>query len=102
MPDCKDTSDKMGCRILGLKDGYNMRVPPIGNTAWQRGQNPETSPSECHIDALQQYGPAQKNIPEVCSNSVKTVGGVECTFQKCQLSPHRFFSIGSPMLGPLP
>ena len=32
MPDCKDTSDEMGCRILELKEGYNKRVPPIGTT----------------------------------------------------------------------
>ena len=32
MPDCKDTSDEMGCRILKLKEGYNKRVPPIGTT----------------------------------------------------------------------
>ena len=32
MPDCKDTSDEMGCRILQLKEGYNKRVPPIGTT----------------------------------------------------------------------
>ena len=30
MPDCKDTSDEIGCRILELKEGYNMRVPPVG------------------------------------------------------------------------
>ena len=32
MPDCKDTSDEMGCEILELKEGYNKRVPPIGTT----------------------------------------------------------------------
>ena len=32
MPNCKDTSDERGCKILVLKDGYNQRVPPIGIT----------------------------------------------------------------------
>ena len=32
MPDCKDASDEMGCRILTLKDGYSKRVPPVGTT----------------------------------------------------------------------
>ena len=30
MPNCKDTSDERGCKILVLKEGYNQRVPPIG------------------------------------------------------------------------
>ena len=35
MPDCKDTSDEKGCRILNLKEGYNKRVPPVGTTGRQ-------------------------------------------------------------------
>ena len=29
MPNCRDESDGMGCKILILKEGYNKRVPPI-------------------------------------------------------------------------
>ena len=29
MPDCRDESDEKDCQILVLKEGYNMRVPPI-------------------------------------------------------------------------
>ena len=32
MPDCEDDSDEMNCKILVLKKGYNMRVPPVGTT----------------------------------------------------------------------
>ena len=29
LPDCRDDSDEKSCQILVLKEGYNMRVPPI-------------------------------------------------------------------------
>ena len=29
LPNCRDTSDEMGCNILILKEGYNMNIPPI-------------------------------------------------------------------------
>ena len=29
LPDCRDESDEKDCEILVLKEGYNMRVPPI-------------------------------------------------------------------------
>ena len=29
LPDCRDESDERNCKILVLKDGYNMEVPPI-------------------------------------------------------------------------
>ena len=29
LPDCKDKSDEMNCKILVLEEGYNMDVPPI-------------------------------------------------------------------------
>ena len=32
MPECKDTSDELDCRILKLTAGYNKRVPPVGTT----------------------------------------------------------------------
>ena len=32
MPNCKDKSDEMDCRILVLERGYNQRVPPVGTT----------------------------------------------------------------------
>ena len=32
LPDCKDTSDEMDCKMLVLKKGYNKRVPPVGAT----------------------------------------------------------------------
>ena len=30
MPDCRDKSDELDCKILKLEDGYNLKVPPIG------------------------------------------------------------------------
>ena len=30
VPNCRDESDENGCDILVLRDGYNMRVPPVG------------------------------------------------------------------------
>ena len=32
LPDCRDESDERNCRILVLKDGYNMEVPPIDSS----------------------------------------------------------------------
>ena len=29
IPDCRDKSDEMGCRLMVTEDGYNMKVPPI-------------------------------------------------------------------------
>ena len=29
LPDCRDESDERNCKILLLKDGYNMEVPPF-------------------------------------------------------------------------
>ena len=31
VPNCRDHSDEKGCSILVLEDGYNRRVPPVGN-----------------------------------------------------------------------
>ena len=30
IPNCKDESDEMGCKVLVLKEGYNKKVPPVG------------------------------------------------------------------------
>ena len=32
LPDCRDESDETNCRILVLKDGYNMELPPIDSS----------------------------------------------------------------------
>ena len=32
LPDCRDESDERNCKILVLKDGYNMEVPPIDSS----------------------------------------------------------------------
>ena len=29
LPQCRDTSDEMGCDIMVLKEGYNRNIPPI-------------------------------------------------------------------------
>ena len=30
LPNCKDKSDELNCKILSLENGYNKRVPPVG------------------------------------------------------------------------
>ena len=32
LPDCRDEADEKNCKILVLKDGYNMEVPPIDSS----------------------------------------------------------------------
>ena len=29
IPNCRDDSDELGCQLLVVKDGYNMKIPPI-------------------------------------------------------------------------
>ena len=32
LPDCRDKSDELNCKILVLEDGYNMEVPPVDSS----------------------------------------------------------------------
>ena len=37
LPNCRDKSDEIGCKILTLEYGYNQRVPPIGQISLNDG-----------------------------------------------------------------